>query len=104
MITAAQARQNAVNSERQLEQWLAKMEPKIVEASMRGDRSTYFFHDDIFNGVTSSSHPYWVRIRAALKSLGYTVSDGEVPVGGGLGDLDHDPNNPRMAPVVRVSW
>lgn len=103
MITAAQARQNAFASEQQLEQWLKKMEPKIVEASTRGDRSTYFFHDDIVQGVTDSRHPYWVRIRAALKNLGYSVSDGEVPVGGGLAGLP-DPDDQQMAPVVRVSW
>jgi len=105
MISAFKARELAVNSEKQLEQWLDILGKKIEEVATKGERSTYFFQEDIGQGYADFQHPHWIRVCAGLKQAGYTIGPGRVKAGfRGPGDPDYDPDNPPTVEVLRVSW
>jgi len=106
MIKSHEARERARASANALEVKLEALGKLIETAADAGKREIYVFPGWLQAGIDSFSHPWWNPVKLALKSApnNYQLSPGEIEVGGGLGDMDHDPANPRMAAVLYIRW
>lgn len=110
MITAGELRKVVETSQRQVDETLAKIEPKLVEAAEAGEREYACYREVPWDAKSSYCAPEPTRLQQklvdALKSFGYSAKvemHGDAYVPRGL--ADDDGNGPmHQNHVLVVRW